>query len=279
MIQNEYEALSVSHKRYNNASAGIERFFVRNPLTPPAFYAIVKVRGAFIGRGRYPSFKTKRNTSTRGRIPITKNIIVLNEAGELLASTYPKRARGLIKNGRARFIDAQTICLLACPSDETEDTDMDYQDPIFDGLNVEPQEDRHQEGRREAEQPESRQSGIPQKPTMQYVLQQIDRILDETAYLHRAIESIQTMEIQAVGGAPTDGRPEALSTIVRERESTNRQILSLLQRMYEDMTPPAPTTNREADLKAVRDLAGVLEDFDEGGEILNELIRMLFDRH
>ena len=28
--------------------------------------------------------------------------------------TYPKRAKGLIKNGRARFVDENTICL-ACP--------------------------------------------------------------------------------------------------------------------------------------------------------------------
>ena len=44
-------------------------------------------------------------STTRGMIPIEKNIVVVDEQGNEYEATYPKRAKGLVKNGRARFID------------------------------------------------------------------------------------------------------------------------------------------------------------------------------
>ena len=49
--------------------------------------------------------------------PIEKNIIVVDEQGNEYEATYPKRAKGLVKNGRARFVDENKICL-ACPPDK-----------------------------------------------------------------------------------------------------------------------------------------------------------------
>ena len=46
-----------------------------------------------------------------------KNIIVVDEQGNQYEATYPKRAKGLVKNGRARFVDEHTICLACPPSD------------------------------------------------------------------------------------------------------------------------------------------------------------------
>ena len=67
---------------------------------------------------------TKNNKSpqfdAKGMIPIEKNIIVTDEQGNILEATYPKRAKGLVKNGRARYIDENTICL-ACPPVNMED--------------------------------------------------------------------------------------------------------------------------------------------------------------
>jgi len=48
-------------------------------------------------------------------IPIAKNISVIDEQGNLYESTYAKRAKGLVKTGRARFVDEQTICLVSVP--------------------------------------------------------------------------------------------------------------------------------------------------------------------
>jgi len=53
----------------------------------------------------------------RGATPIEKNIIVVDEQGNEYEATYPKRAKGLVKNGRARFVGENKICL-ACPPDK-----------------------------------------------------------------------------------------------------------------------------------------------------------------
>ena len=56
--------------------------------------------------------------------PIEKNIHVVDERGSVYEATWPKRARGLVKHGRARFLSDDTICL-ACPPDTSlEDTTM-----------------------------------------------------------------------------------------------------------------------------------------------------------
>ncbi len=53
----------------------------------------------------------------KGVTPIEKNVIVVDEQGNEYEATYPKRAKGLVKNGRARFVDENKICL-ACPPDK-----------------------------------------------------------------------------------------------------------------------------------------------------------------
>lgn len=57
--------------------------------------------------------------------PIEKNVIVVDERGNEYEATYPKRAKGLVKNGRARFVGKNKICL-ACPPDKImEETEME----------------------------------------------------------------------------------------------------------------------------------------------------------
>ena len=56
---------------------------------------------------------------------IEKNVIVVDEQGNEYEATYPKRAKGLVKNGRARFVGENKICL-ACPPDKImEETEME----------------------------------------------------------------------------------------------------------------------------------------------------------
>ena len=57
-------------------------------------------------------------------IPIEKNILVVDEQGNEYEATYPKRARGLVKNGRARFLSENKICLACPPITDLEDNEM-----------------------------------------------------------------------------------------------------------------------------------------------------------
>lgn len=52
-----------------------------------------------------------------------KNIAVIDEQGNRYEATYPKRAKGLVKSGRARFVNENTICL-ARPPYKSEDKTM-----------------------------------------------------------------------------------------------------------------------------------------------------------
>lgn len=48
----------------------------------------------------------------KGEIPIEKNVIVTDVNGKRVGLTYPKRARGLVKNGRAEYVSDCEIRLL-----------------------------------------------------------------------------------------------------------------------------------------------------------------------
>ena len=55
---------------------------------------------------------------------MTKNVTVVDEQGNEYGATYPKRAKGLVKNGRARFVDENKICLACPPNEYLEDNEM-----------------------------------------------------------------------------------------------------------------------------------------------------------
>ena len=57
--------------------------------------------------------------------PIEKNVIVVDEQGNEYEATYPKRAKGLVKNGRARFVGENKICLACPPNENLEDNKME----------------------------------------------------------------------------------------------------------------------------------------------------------
>ena len=72
---------------------------------------------------------------------MTKNIVVVDEQGNQYEATYPKRAKGLVKNGRARFVDENTICLACPPNMELEDKEMS--EYTMDSANNVPAENGH----------------------------------------------------------------------------------------------------------------------------------------
>ncbi len=54
-----------------------------------------------------------------------KNVIVVDEQGNEYEATYPKRAKGLVKNGRARFVAENKICLACPPKKNMEEEKME----------------------------------------------------------------------------------------------------------------------------------------------------------
>ena len=139
-----------------------------------------------------------------------KNIEVVDEAGNVYEPTWPKRAKGLVKNGRARFVDENKICL-ACPPDKTEDKRMNNIENIFGEM------------------------------TVQDILVRIASIVNQTSYISEVAEALKSMgdgdsgDMYSPGNVMGQAKAEALGAIVATRETTNQQILKLYEKMYDDM--------------------------------------------
>ena len=147
-------------------------------------------------------------------IPIEKNILVVDEQGNEYEATWPKRARGLVKNGRARFLSENKICL-ACPPDKIlEDNEMtDNNEVKLDEVKID----------------------------IAYILKQIAAIQAQTEYLNMAIEKLAQMgdgdsgEQCSPGNIAGKAKAEAFGDIVRCRETTNQQILRFYETVYNDL--------------------------------------------
>lgn len=150
-----------------------------------------------------------------GVTPIEKNIRVVDEHGNNLESTWPRRARGLVKNGRARFISEDTIVLRAPPKENMEENNMSKQGPSFTG---------------EVEY------SIP------YILYQISLIQADSAYLSEVAGKLAAMSDGDSGepGSPGNmagaAKAAALGDIIQCRETTNQQVLRLYEKMYDKLT-------------------------------------------
>ena len=143
---------------------------------------------------------------------MTKNersIEVVDEAGNVYEPTWPKRAKGLVKNGRARFVEENRICLACPPDTETEDKHMS--NSIFGEM------------------------------TVADILTRINNIVNQTSYIGEAYEAFKTMgdgdsgDCGAPGNIMGKAKAEAIAAVVQCRETTNQQILRLYEKMYDDM--------------------------------------------
>ncbi len=149
-----------------------------------------------------------------GVTPIEKNIKVVDEHGSSLEPTWPKRARGLVKSGRARFISDDTIVLRAPPNEDLEGQNMSEQNNLPTG---------------EVEY------SIP------YILRQIALIQADTACLTEVAGKLAAMsdgdsgEPGSPGNIQGQAKAEALGTIITCRETTNQQLLRFYEKMYDDL--------------------------------------------
>ena len=137
-----------------------------------------------------------------------KNVIVVDEQGNEYGATYPKRAKGLVKNGRARFIEENKICH-ACPPDIFwEDNQMENN--INNNLSAK-------------------------------------EIFDQIVKLQNQLTENSQTSLHRLGDVITDVRGEnyennddiasqinAVCTVFSQREETLKSMLDLYRKMYED---------------------------------------------
>lgn len=156
---------------------------------------------------------------------MTKNVNVVDELGNRYVPTYAKRAKGLVKNGRARWVDENTICL-ACPPD-----DMNLEDTEMDKNKINPIESMVVESKT-SEMTVSRNN-------MQVtdILERMDKIIAQGDALINVVQQIKDLPVNdsPVGGQDGACRAEAIGNIYSSREATNQKMLAILEIMYNDM--------------------------------------------
>ena len=167
-----------------------------------------------------------------------KNIIVVDELGNEYEATYPKRAKGLVKNGRARFIGDNKICLV-CPPNNKEDINMSN-------------------------------TTKKEKLTIDYVLKQIEQIMKNTDYIQNALEQLSLMPKSEPGDIAGLEKAKAIADVVRCRETTNQQALRLYEKMYDDLKPKEESSK----LRAIEKLLDTVKEVnsEEGAEVLSDML-------
>ena len=174
-------------------------------------------------------------------IPIEKNIIVVDEKGNEYEATYPKRAKGLVKNGRAHFIEENKICLLCPPNLKSEDNNMSN----------------------------TQATKTNDKLTIKYVLDKIEQIINDTEYIHSALEQLALMLKSDPGDIAGQEKAKAIGEIVRCREATNQQALKFYEKMYDDLTDKR--TLKDKALAALEKCSGNDEQMKKLSDIMTEI--------
>lgn len=201
---------------------------------------------------------------------MTKNIIVVDEHGKKYGTTYPRRAKGLVKQGRARFLARNMLCLmqgLACPPEQNlEDKNMSEQtienSVVENSMAGNEKENMEQGGSRHS---------------MEYCLEQIERIGRQTEYLNQVIAELRQLD----NASSCAQKAMALSDIVKCRETTNQQMLHFYEKMYDDLKGPttADTVSQKSHLQEqlLRIIDKTLENGDFTADEVSDMFNGAFD--
>ena len=161
---------------------------------------------------------------TNNTSPASLKIEVVDSSGKVIGRTYEKRAKGLVKKGRARFTDENRITLL--PSEDAHEYTDTEGYKMDERINTENIENISEEN---------------SQYTIESVMQCMKKILDDTQYIKDAIFNVTEIPSGDAGdcGSPGDiagkAKAEAISTIVREREDTNQKLIDFYNKVYDDL--------------------------------------------
>ena len=193
--------------------------------------------------------------------PIEKNIIVVDEQGNEYEATYPKRAKGLVKNGRARFVDENKICL-ACPPDKILE------------------EEKMTENIATTAEAVATEENVSKTLSIDYVLAQIEKIVDNTAHITEALNSLKDVCSNYPGDSGAEGKARGIIEVVKCRETTNQQLLAFYTKVFNDLMAPKkdPLTEK---MELVRNLhlstLQELKEFYSEEELLERADTILYD--
>ena len=142
-----------------------------------------------------------------------KNVTVVDEQGHVYGATYPKRAKGLVKNGRARFVGENKICLASPPDIILEENDM--------SVNI----NKTQVFNQIVELQKSLDS-------IESILFKIQCVTDSQSYVET--EDGNPLTLDYLPDVALE-KIKALREIVSEREKTINKMLDFYLKLYQDI--------------------------------------------
>ncbi len=186
-----------------------------------------------------------------------KNVSIIDETGRLIGTTYPKRAKGLVKSGRARYVSCDmkdTICL-TCPPNKMEDNTM-TDNSLLDATNT-----------------------VAEDQTSDKAVQ--GSCTPSAEYALRMLESI-ALDTEVIKNAVSKASPETdngLAEMIGAHEKTNRELIAFYTQMYNEFKPAAPARKSNT-VTRFEEIATMLkglkkEDYDESAwETLMDSVEM-----
>ena len=183
-----------------------------------------------------------------------KTVRVLDEAGHEYEATYTKRAKGLVKHGRARFADdSQTVIILACPPNQNmilEDNTMNEQN---NNTNIPDTSDLSEltklsELTELSELSESTNSPLTAKEVFDQIAALQKQMMDQSYNaLYRMTEAINDIcgDDRFESDESRENAIEEVTKVFAMREKTYQQMLEFYQQMYHDLTSPQETRYAE----------------------------------
>ena len=141
-------------------------------------------------------------------------MIVVDEQGNEYESTYLRRAKGLVKNGRARFVEEDKICLACPPVHMMEENDM--ADNIISKWQI-----------------------VNEIAELRAALGSIERILGDIRYINSSQNYVESDEGETI---PLEFSAEAafeqvqtIREVALAREETIRQMLDFFISVYQEL--------------------------------------------
>lgn len=164
-----------------------------------------------------------------------QTITIVDEHDKQIGKTYPKRANGLIKNKRARYIDENKIMLIACPSDEyiMEENKMNNNE-----LNN-------------------------NKLDLQYIIDKIDAILANNNEILNVIKDFDEQDVF-----------ENVHHPIQKIINTNNELIGLLKELIKPYTVNE-TENKKYVLEVLSDALQTAVQNDAQPEVVREIIESI----
>ena len=113
------------------------------------------------------------------------------------------------------------------------------------------------------------------------ILQRIDLLIGETAYLRESVDALARIESGGVGeaGSPGDigaqAKARAIASVIEQRELTNQKMIALLDRMYSDLSPTMRATRQSRNPDETKLIERLI---DQAGEMSEETLNAFLDK-